>query len=219
MCIRRVFSKMAIIFVAQLFLVLLISCVTTAEEGWFANIFRDRVFVFLLIPIYLYGSAVLKQYINVQKMVRIGARQSVLWIEICQQYLYTICFLGSWFLMILVASIVKYAPIETYSIWEIWNIFLRYCLGCCLLCNVLLIFEYSEKKNIKANAYLISYIIFALDVIVIYPESLIHTPFKILIIFSWILYGGEMGYIALIIWLCITLGYLQIWNKKRDIIC
>lgn len=91
-------------------------------------------------------------------------------------------------------------------------------MGFLLLSVFAEIFRRSENKFLSGNAHLCTILVLVLDQLVIVPQIMKNTPFKLYFIFSWIFYDGIAGYAALSAILICALLYLFKVGIRKDIL-
>lgn len=206
------------ILLLQIMIIIAIGIVSVNTTQWFSNLFMDKIFVFVLVPLYMRGVMLFDNYSMMPVMTRMNCRKTAMLEIIKTRYVSAILFLSIWFSILLLISAIFFADNQGTSLFDITNHFFRYLLGFLMINNVLLIFELSKVRIVSVNPYILTYLFMALELLVLCPQIQRNTMLEFHFVFSWIFYGGGYGYIALTLLIVCTFMYLFKISIRRDIL-
>lgn len=186
---------------------------------WFSNLFLDKLFVFLLVPLYLFGCFIIENHMTVPTIIRYKNRTKVELCRLKRLYEFTIVFLTVWFSLLMFFTVIKYGGMDGSIIREIYGYFFRYLFGFFLLCNCILIVKRVENHAVSNNSHLFVYCYMVLEIIVLAPEIDMHTRFSPKFLFSWIFASEAYSSIILIVGVLFSLLYYFKISMRKDMIC
>lgn len=206
-----------VLFAIQVMVVLLIALNADSQSNFLVNLFYDRLFTFILIPLYLYGAANVDVDINYLVVLRIGSRKNGMIKRLKFQYGYGLLFWIMWFSVIAMFSFLFFGTLENFVSIKYAVIFLKYYIGSVMISNLLLILNSSNSKFLSENSYIIIYLLFIIEVLVIVSEVKMQTPIEVFLFFSWIIYGEYVGVLVLFVYSMLLLRYIFKISIRKDI--
>lgn len=196
---------------------LIVSAVCPQEEAWFANILCDRIYVFILIPLYM----LMIQYLDISRLpsaaVRIGNRRRGMIIALALEYAVALLYICIWFFLLLMFTMMKF-PVYKMTVVSILDSLLRYLLGLVMAADIAFMFRCSSNPFLSAMAGICPVLLCVLDVMVIHPKLLRNISKNIGFLFSWVYQEGVSGYLGAIVVLLLLHVYLLKVSVNKDIV-
>lgn len=218
-----ILTKRATIFAAGCFAFFftILSCLFIYAVGvstWFSNLFFDKLVVFLLTPPFMFGVLLIEKSITSVTVIRTKGRIHALLIQLIQQYLFGFLYLTIWFILLILFSLIKFGGIFTGSdAISILQWYFRFQLGFMILINVSALFKKSNIKLFTSASYILTYVLFALELLAVIPELDKQLGIEINLVFSWMFYDSAVGLAAMIALLLILTGGLLVAAKREEL--
>ena len=213
------FSNITVIFAAiQLVFALVSKSIDfDSKEFWFSNIFRDAIYVFIMIPVYFLTASYIDKFFSVFSVVRINNIKKSIFLSLKYKIGVAFVLVSEWFAFISILSVIFFDITKEDLLHCIFGFFC-YILG--FISSVIFaeIFKRSEIRMLKSNPYFFTNLIIALEILVLVPELSRSTPFELPIIFCWVFYWDMRGIIALLLIDSVLAVYLFNVSSKKDII-
>lgn len=186
---------------------------------WFSNLFLDKLFIFVLVPLYLFGCLFIEKHMMISAIVRYEDRTKAELCRLKRLYGFTVVFVCIWFSLLMFFTTIKYGGMHGSVIREIYTCFFQYLVGFLLLCNFILILKRVGNYAISSNAHLFVYCYMILEVMVLVPEIEMHTSFSPKFLFSWIFASEAYSSVILIAGVLFSLLYYFKVSMRKDMIC
>ncbi len=188
------------------------------QLAWNVHLFTDKMFVFILAPLYLIGLVFAEKHMTITKILRIGSRKKAMLILIYYKIAFTVFFCFLWFVFVNVFAIVKFGGVYQKNSLDILELFIRYSLGLFLLGILSEVFKKSENSFLSSSPYLGVYLVLDLEVLVIVRQLSQHSGLPNHIFFTWIFCNEITSYILLSLFIIICIVYLFRYGLKKDIL-
>lgn len=219
MSITKKFAKVfGTILLLTGIILLVMTIIYTDDSFWLSNVFHDKVYIYQWSVLYMAGVIYLDKFMTTPVLTRIGSRKRAAFVLLGIKFGFAFTYLCIVFSLIGMLAIIKCSHIPEKTTAEILGIFVHYFMGFLLLSVFAEIFRRSENKFLSGNAHLCTILVLVLEQIIIVPQIMKYTPFKLYFIFSWIFYDGIAGYAALSAILICALLYLFKVGIRKDIL-
>ena len=204
---NKKFLKNIPIYVA--YIVLIMCFIKALEVEILIQIFTDKVFVYLMIPPFICGIALIEESFKKTSIVRLlNRKQALLW-NLKQQYLFGCAYLLTWFGVIALFALINR---ETVPIFIFAGDFLRYLLCLILFINISACMRRMNQKFFVRIPIVITYGILVIDILTI-TSMTGRIGIPVYLIFSWAFYENCILSIVVLIILC---GLSYLYLRKLD---
>lgn len=199
------------IYVAYIVLILLFINVLDVEM--LVQVFTDKVFVYLIIPPFILGIALIEESLKKTSIIRMDNRKQALFLALKQQYLLGFIYLVMWFALIALFAI-KIGEMVKVSIFL--GIFIRYLLCFVLIVNISACMKRLNYKIFVTIPFVLTYAILVIDILVLtFVTGRIGTT--LYLVFSWTFFKNSFESIVVLIALsCLSYSCLRRLNSKAD---
>lgn len=213
-------SITAVFIVLQTVFAVVCSRETTMESSmdyWFSNVFRDKIYVFILIPIYFLAASYVDRFFSISTIVRINDRKKSIWIGFKYKLEIAFILVSEWFIMVAILSIILFDMTQKNITNYILGYFC-YLLGLIASVTTVEIFKRSEVKLLNSNPYFFTNALIIFEITVLVPTLSMNTPFKYPIFFCWVFDWNMRGIVALTLIESALAVYLFKVSSGKDII-
>lgn len=195
------------------YIVLILFFINGLDVEMLVQAFTDKVFVYLIIPPFILGIALIEESVKITSIVRMDNRKQALCWGLKQQYLLGFIYLVAWFALIALFAI-KNGEMVQLSIFM--GIFLQYLLCFALIVNISACMKRLNHKIFVAIPFVITYAILVIDILVLtFVTGRI--GITIYLVFSWTFYKNSfLAIVVLIALCCLSYSCLRRLNSKAD---
>ena len=183
-------------FIAIVLFVLLKASPTQAY--WLSNVFHDKTFIYILLPIYLFGNFFIDSSVSIIQITKMKTRKAAIFFTLIQQILYAFIFITICFVLISVFTLLRFGKMTEMGLVEILISYLTYLEEILLISNAALMFRKSKIKRWQELAYVVTYGLVVLEVTMISELNML-LPIDINLCFSWIFSRYEFAPIVLLV--------------------
>lgn len=155
------------------------------QAYWIANVFHDKMFLFILLPIYLLVNFIIEKSVSIVQITKMKTRERAILFVGIQQVLNLFLLVTTWFLIITVFTILQFGKITEISLSELLISYITYCEEMLLVSSVVIILRKSNKRNLQEFSYVITYGMVVLENTLV-PELNMLLPIDVYLCFSWI---------------------------------
>lgn len=214
-CLNRKFYYLECVVTICFVLVLFVLLIVSPEQSyWFANVFHDKSFLFIWIPLFLFGDHIIDNSISGVQIIRMNNRKEAMTFMILQKVLHAFVLITVWYIFIMIISMISYGNVSTMTLQEILGLYVKYLVGMVLLSNLVILFRRLLSKKTREIAYILVYC-FAVVEITAIAELNILIPGRIYFCFSWIFSVYDFAiYILIAIDIILIAMNVQISSKK-----
>lgn len=208
------------VFVSIYFILILlgISIFSTNQTNWLSNTFFDKVFLFLLTPIFAFIASSIGESGNTTFYIRTRSRTRGIAILLKQQYIVSIVYVTLWILIICVFLIFRFGNISPAILSNLCKFYFRYILGYVIFINLSTMFSRTQSKQLSTAPYACSYLLLVAEILVFYPtvDKMPNLP-NISLVYSWIFSSNPFAALFLIMFVVITTFIIFQYYSQKDI--
>lgn len=208
------------VFVILYFVFILsgVSVFSTTQTNWLSNAFFDKVFLFLLTPVFAFIASSIGESGSTTFYIRTRSRTRGLAMLLKQQYLVSIVYVTLWILTVCIFLIFRFGNISPAILSNICRIYFRYILGYVIFINLSTIFSKVKFKQLSTAPYSCSYLLLVAEILVFYPtvDKMPNIP-NISLLFSWIFSSNPFAALFLVAIVSITYFVIFQFSSLKDI--
>lgn len=208
--------EMGVIFCFTTILLILLS-VSPDQTYWIANVFHDKTFLYIWLPIYLIGNYVIDNSVSIVQMTRMKTRRDAMGFLMIQQFLHALFCVTIWFVVITILSIVKFNGISVMRITEVLNWCLKYMGEIILISNAIIILRRSNKKQLREFAYVITYCLVLIENTLVSEFNMV-SPRNMYVCFSWMFSDYYFAFVVLLLLDILTVNIVLLKSAKEDVL-
>lgn len=154
-------------------------------EAWLSSLFSDKLWMFLLVPLFLTGISKIESSLHVYTVTRMKDRRTFFLFRIGQQYLYALIYMAIWLVLTFAFGRVCF-PSARIAGATIWDWFFRFLWGLIMLVNLTECVGLWSKSASSLVACTASYGFMLMETMVLIPETAKNLPVTLRLIFGWI---------------------------------
>lgn len=197
------------------YFVIILTCISTfatTQNDWISNVFFDKVFLFLLTPIFAFIISFIGKSGNTTFFIRVGTKTHGIALLLIQQYIVALIYLTLWTISVCVFLLSIFGEISTIILGDILRIYLRYIWGYLIYINVSSMFSRVSSKQISSSPFACSYLLLVAEILVIYPtiDKMASVP-NISLVYSWMFSSNPFATPILIV-LVITTSLMNFYG-------
>ena len=196
------------------YIVVLLCFIKGVESEILVQAFTDKSFVYLIMPPFICGAALIEESIHKSIIIRMQNRKRALGFLLIQQYLFGFVYLLAWFILIALFAVLNRENLELSDFAES---FIQYLICIALFLNVLACMKRMNRKIFITIPFVITYVLLLIDVLAV-TSITGKLGIAICLMFSWAFYKNSiLGIILLSLFCCISYLWLKKLNSYTDL--
>lgn len=217
--ISLIFGGVAVTFAV---LTVVMGAFSPSESAWIVNVFRDKVLVFIIVPVFLLISAYADGFFKIPAIVRMQNRRKSVQMNFIYKSVIAFVEMTIYFVLFIIVSIIYYRGIVGKTPLEVLFLYILYILNLILAAVVTEIFKHSEKRGLNISPYMLTYVIVIAEDMIIIPTVKNSFDFlglgEMFLFFSWVFDGSIKGIIIMTVFVTVCTAYLFKVSSRKDII-
>ena len=154
-------------------------------EYWYANVFRDILYPFMIIPFYFFVASYIDKFFSISTIVRINNRKKSMWIRLVYKIGVAFVIVSDYFILFLIMSIFFF-DVAKENIKNCLFGYLCYILGLAISITFVEIIKRSEVKLLSSSPYFFVNLFMVFEITILVPTLVMNTSFKYPILFYWV---------------------------------